>query len=110
MAKLLRLFPGSITVHPTIFDYQSDMKIAKMIEQAGCGDSTDEKCIEIQSFEEELGKLDIPLELSAFLRYIFVVDHERRPTALEVLRSQQFRCLDKAVPHDCLKEVVLLEA
>ncbi|KAF2254518.1 kinase-like protein [Trematosphaeria pertusa] len=93
MAKLLRLFPRSVTVHPTDFDYKDYFKIAQLIERSGYSDSTEQKCFETLSFEEELGKMDIPPALSDFFRYLLVVNHERRPTAIEALRSPEFQRL-----------------
>jgi hypothetical protein len=97
IAKLLRLFPGSVTPHPSIGGWQDIWRTAQMVEQSGCGDSTDEKCIETLSFEEELTKLDGPPELLELLRYMLVVDYKRRPTALDVLNSQQFQFLGGAL-------------
>jgi hypothetical protein len=88
----MRLFPGSVTVHPKPC-YQIYFKCATLLEQSGFGDSTDEKCFETLTFEEELTKLDGPPELLDFLRYMLVVDHKRRPTALDVLKSRQFQFL-----------------
>jgi serine/threonine protein kinase len=95
MAKLLRLFPGSLTNHPTIRDYQGFFKIAKLIENSGVSGTqiTDPKCFETLSFAEELNKLDISPALAAFFRYLLVVDPMQRPTAIEALESQQFQSL-----------------
>lgn len=78
MAKLLRLFPDSVTSHPTDPNYQGYFRLAKLIEQSGYSDSTDPKCFETQSFEQELRKLDVSPVLSDFLRYMFVVDFKQR--------------------------------
>ncbi|RMZ72446.1 serine threonine kinase [Pyrenophora seminiperda CCB06] len=93
MAKLLRLFPNSVTPHPTSHQYQAFLDIAEAIEASGRYGNTDEKCFETMSFEEELGKLSIPPSLAAFLRYLFVVDHTQRPTAAQALRSSEFQHL-----------------
>ncbi|KAF2273259.1 kinase-like protein [Westerdykella ornata] len=93
MAKLLRLFPDSVTPQPTDRNYQGYFRIARLIEKSGCGDNTDPKCLETLSFEEELGKWDISPALADFFRYLFVVDYRRRPTAIDVLRSEQFQRL-----------------
>ncbi|KAF2257465.1 kinase-like protein [Trematosphaeria pertusa] len=93
MAKLLRLFPGSVTIHPTDPNYQGYFRIAQLIEKSGYGDSIGPKCFETLPFEEELRKMDIPPALSDFFRYLFVVDFRRRPTVVDVLSSQQFQRL-----------------
>ncbi|KAF2490353.1 kinase-like protein [Lophium mytilinum] len=101
MAKLLRLFPGSVQAHPTDPDYQGYFEIAELIQKSGCGDNTDPKCFEIGSFEEELGKLDISPPLADFLRYLLVVDYKRRPTASDALKSQQLQRLGEGVWPRC---------
>jgi hypothetical protein len=88
----MRLFPGSVTIHPQPC-YQNYLRNATLLEQSGYGDNTDPKCFETLSFEEELTKLDGPPELLEFLRYMLIVDYKRRPTALDVLESQQFQLL-----------------
>ncbi|KAF2811180.1 kinase-like protein [Mytilinidion resinicola] len=93
MAKLLRLFPDSVKVHPTDPNYQDYFEIAELLEKSGYGDSVEPRYIGIGSFEEELKKMDIPLAVSDFLRYLFVVDYTRRPTAVDALKSQQFQRL-----------------
>lgn len=93
MAKLLRLFPGSITIHPTDPDYQGYFRIAQLIEKSGCDESTELKCFETLSFEEELHQLSVSPTLAAFFRYLLVVDPMQRPTAIEALRSKQFHSL-----------------
>ncbi|KAF2134667.1 kinase-like protein [Dothidotthia symphoricarpi CBS 119687] len=93
MAKLLRIFPGSVTIHATDPNYQGYFRIAKLIEKSGYGDSTDSKCFETLSFGEELKKLDIPPALANFFRYLLQVDSKQRPTAIDALKSQQFHYL-----------------
>lgn len=43
MAKLLRLFPGSVTPHPSDLNHQGFYRIAQLIEKSGCGDNVDPK-------------------------------------------------------------------
>ena len=93
IVKLLRLFPGSVTAHPTNLDYRDYFKIAQLVERSGYGDSTEQKCFETLSFEEELERMDVPLALSDFFRYLLVVNHQQRPTAIEALRSKEFQRL-----------------
>ncbi|KAI9684974.1 MAG: hypothetical protein M1820_010861 [Bogoriella megaspora] len=93
MAKLLRLFPRSLTAHPTDLDYKGYFELAQLIERFGHSDETEQKCFETLSFEEELGKLDVPPALSEVFRYLLVVDHKRRPTAVEALKSREFQRL-----------------
>jgi hypothetical protein len=47
------------------------------------------------SFEGELDKLDVQPQVREFLRYLFVVDYHKRPTAMDVLNSPQFHLLDQ---------------
>ncbi|KAF1993739.1 kinase-like protein [Amniculicola lignicola CBS 123094] len=93
MAKLLRLFPTSVKMHPSDPNYQGYFRIAQVIEKSGFGDSKDPKCFETLSFSEELAKLDIPSALEDFLRYLLIVDHEQRPSANEALSSAEFQNL-----------------
>ncbi|UPX17215.1 Non-specific serine/threonine protein kinase [Ascochyta rabiei] len=93
MAKLMRLFPGSITIHPTDPNYQGYFKIAQLLEKSGLDENTGPKCFETLSFEEELNKLNISPALAAFFRYLLVVNPMQRPKAIEALGSQQFQSL-----------------
>jgi len=93
MAKLLRLFPGSVTNHPTDSNYQGYFRIAQLIEKSGVDESTLPKCFETLSFEEELKELNTSPALVDFLRYLLVANPTQRPTADEALRSQQFQSL-----------------
>ncbi|KAF2013520.1 kinase-like protein [Aaosphaeria arxii CBS 175.79] len=85
VAKMLRLFPGSVTAnhsnHPT---YEAELKIGTMVEAAG------DRAFTYGDFDEELGKLDVAPSLADFLRYLLVVDHTKRPTAGEALKSEYF--------------------
>ena len=93
MAKLLRLFPGSVTMHPTDANYQGYFRIAQLLERAGFDGGPDPSCFQTLSFEEELNKLSISPALAAFLRYLLAVDYMQRPTAAQALRSPQFKDL-----------------
>jgi hypothetical protein len=94
MAKLMRLFPGAVTIHPTDPDYQGYFRIAQAIANSGVDvGSTDMKCFETASFEEELGKLYIPPALTDFLRYLLRPDFKQRPTAMDALSSKHFHDL-----------------
>ncbi|KAH8731053.1 hypothetical protein GQ44DRAFT_372053 [Phaeosphaeriaceae sp. PMI808] len=90
LAKLLQLFPDSVTAHPTDRNYQGYLRIGRLIEKSGYGDNTDQKCFETLSFGKKLMKIYIPPALSDFLRCMFVVHFGHRPSAIEVLKSQQF--------------------
>jgi hypothetical protein len=93
MAKLLRLFPGSLTEHLTNPDVQGYFSIATLIDNSGMRENTDEKCFDFFSFEKELGKMDVPVVVKDFLRSMLVVDYMKRPSAREVLDSEEFRRL-----------------
>jgi hypothetical protein len=79
MEKLLRLFPGSITVRLTDPNYQRYFRIAQLIEKSGYDGSTEPKCFKTLSFHEELNKVNISPALAAFFRYLFVVNPVQNP-------------------------------
>ena len=94
MAELLRLFPDSLTMHPTDSDHQRYLRLAHLIEErSGCAGSTDARCFETLTFEEELHKLNPSPTLADFFRYLLVVDPRERPTAIEALGSKRFQSI-----------------
>jgi hypothetical protein len=93
MAKLLRLFPGSLTMHPADTDAQGYFRIAELMEKLGMRGNMDAKCFETLTFEEELVKLDVPVVVKDFLRSMLVVDYTKRPSARKVLDSEEYRRL-----------------
>lgn len=58
-------------------------------------DQLEEGYIKVSPLEDELQASGISKELSDFLRYLMVVDPEKRPGATDVLRSQEFQALQE---------------
>jgi hypothetical protein len=63
------------------------------MEKSGMRRNTDARCFETLTFEEELVKLDVPVVVKDFLRSMLVVDYTKRPSAREVLDSEEYRRL-----------------
>lgn len=94
LAKLMRLFPDEIAP-PTINgdSLWGRYRMAKVLAQAPDPDKLGKWYIKSVPLEEELARMDIPPNLANFLRYLLVVDHEKRPSAAEALCSKEFEAL-----------------
>lgn len=88
MAKLLQLFPESVTVYHTDPDVRNYFELVELIENLGMRGNTHANRLVTLEFEEELGKLDILVVVKDFLKSMLVVDCARL-SAREVLKVER---------------------
>ncbi|OJD12621.1 hypothetical protein ACJ73_09319 [Blastomyces percursus] len=92
IAKLMRLFP-SWTVPPLDNDVrQCEFNLAKALI-----DDPPSALEKISVLQDELRKVDMPIELMNLLHFMLIVNSDERPSAFHVLASKEFLALEKAV-------------
>ena len=90
IAKLMRLFPGW-TGPPIENDVRRcEFKLGKsLIEES------EPEILKVLSLEDEMQTMGIPPELRDLFRRLFVVNPDDRPSASEVLASEEYLALKK---------------
>jgi serine/threonine protein kinase len=96
MAKVKRLFPHWYIPTP---DEVEGHVMKDMVDSARYF-SDSEEVPELQAilpFDQETNKMEMPEQLRDLLRFMFVVDPVKRPSAVSVLASGEFQALEKLV-------------
>ncbi|KAG5305526.1 hypothetical protein I7I50_05961 [Histoplasma capsulatum G186AR] len=92
IAKLMRLFP-SWTIPSLDNDvHQCEFNVAKALI-----DNPPSALEQISVLEDELQKMNMPIQLMNLLHFMLIVNSDKRPSAIHVLTSNEFLALEKAV-------------
>lgn len=91
LAKLMLLFGGDLGPLADIDVVEKCFKLARLL--AECVDEG-ERVIKVSSFEEEMQSMDMPQALKSLLRYLFIVDADKRPSAAQALASHELRAFE----------------
>lgn len=93
----MRLFPGWTGPPNEDEVCQCEFNMAKELSE-----SFEPALEEISSLEDEMHKMGILPELKDLLCYMFIVNPDQRPSAVEVLASKEFRALVGRVLEDTI--------
>jgi serine/threonine protein kinase len=99
MAKLMRIFPDWTVSKLTKDVYQSEYNLAAKILIARDVDDPSEPYFDAKSLDEYLAEMEIYPELADFLRYLFVLDPSKRPSAEEALAAEELRRIGAMASH-----------
>jgi serine/threonine protein kinase len=99
MAKLMRIFPDWSVSKLTKDTYQSEYNLAAKILIAQDVDDPSKPYLDAKSLDEYLSEMDIYPELGDFLRYLFVLNPSKRPSAEEALASEELRRIEALASH-----------
>lgn len=73
-----------------------DDLVREILEAQPSGDKETDVHLPTPTFDKLLAELDLPPEVEAMLSRFFVIDHKRRPTAEELLQSEEYKALETA--------------
>ncbi|KAI0804259.1 kinase-like protein [Xylaria sp. FL0064] len=91
IAKLMLLFGGDLGSLADNDAIKKDFKLARLLaEWVDKG----EQVVKVSSFEEEMQSMDMPQALKGFMKYLFVVDPDKRPSAAQALASKELRAFE----------------
>ena len=97
VAKLMLLFPGW-KGPPSDKEFRRDeFEIAEMLSREPDSVRSGEKRVKVASLEEEMETMQVPVALRDLLRVLLVLQSEMRPSASEVLTSDEYIALKKNV-------------
>lgn len=94
MGKLRRLFPQWQLPDP---DQVKGHEFKAAIEISGRMSCEEMPMLEISPLQEEMLKIEMPQQLRELLSFMFVTDPEARPSAADVLASDEFQAFEKSV-------------
>lgn len=91
IAKLMLLFGGNLGPLADNNVIKLDFKLARLLtEWVDKG----ERVVKVSSLEEEMQNTDMPQALKVFMKYLFVVDPDKRPSAAQALASKELRAFE----------------
>ncbi|KAF2476364.1 kinase-like protein [Lindgomyces ingoldianus] len=91
IAKLMLLFGGDLGSLADNDAIKKDFKLGRLLaEWVDKG----EQVVKVSSFEEEMQSMDMPEALKGFMKYLFVVDPDKRPSAAQALASKELRAFE----------------
>lgn len=94
MAKIKRLFPHWNIPTP---DEVEGHSLKAAVDSAKCFSEEVPDLQAILPFDEEIQKVEIPQQLRDLLRFMLVPNPVKRPSALSVLASREFRAFEKFI-------------
>ena len=97
IAKLMKLFPG--WTGPPIDEEVNQLMFNLGITLAKEPDpeNLEEMVVKVSSLDDEMRTMEIQPELKDFLRRLFIVDPDARPSAVEALESKEYSALERAL-------------
>lgn len=91
IAKLMLLFEDDLSPLADNDAIKKDFKLGRLLaEWVDKG----ERVVKVSSLEEEMQNMDMPQALKVFLKYLFVVDPDKRPSAAQALASKELRAFN----------------
>lgn len=91
IAKLILLFGGDLGPLADNDTVKKDFKLGRLLaEWVDKG----ERVVKVSSFEEEMQNMDMPQALKALMKYLFIVDPDKRPSAAQALVSKELRAFE----------------
>lgn len=91
IAKLVLLFGGDLGPLADNDAIKKDFKLGRLLaEWVDKG----EQVVKVSSFEEEMQSIDMPQALKGFVKYLLVVDPDKRPSAAQALASKELRSFE----------------
>lgn len=94
MAKIKRLFPHWNIPTP---DEVEGHSLKAAVDSAKCFSEEVPDLQAILPFDEEIQKVEMPQQLRDLLRFMLVPNPVKRPSALSVLASREFRAFEKFI-------------
>ena len=92
----MQLFPGWTGAPDDNSVRQSEFRLARLLTDERDPELPDEKIVKVSSLDEEMQQMGIEMAMMNLFRYLFVVDPESRPSAIEALASKEYADLKKA--------------
>lgn len=95
IAKLILLFGGDLGPLADDHIVRLDFKLARLLAE---GVHEGKRILKVSSFDEEMQNVHMPQALQAFMKYLLVVDPDRRPSAAQALASKELRVFEGEGP------------
>ena len=91
IAKLILLFGGDLGPLADNDTVKQDFKLGRLLAE---WIDKGERVVKVSSFEDEMRNMDMPQALKAFMKYLFVIDPDKRPSAAQALASEDLHVFE----------------